>query len=35
MAFEYFDICDTAFKMDTSNGDLFVLRSTSDGKVYR
>ena len=34
MAFKYFDICDTAFKRDMSTGDLFVLRSTPDGKVY-
>ena len=34
MSVKYFDICDTAFKRDMSTGDLFVLRSTSDGKVY-
>jgi hypothetical protein len=34
MSVKYFDICDTAFKRDSSTCEISILRSTSDGKVY-
>ncbi|MBR1918109.1 MAG: hypothetical protein IJ831_00625 [Spirochaetales bacterium] len=34
MSVKYFDICDTAFKRDEETWELFILRSTPDGKVF-
>ena len=34
MSVRYFDICDTAYKRDSSTCKVTVLRVNSDGKVY-
>ncbi len=33
MAIKYFDICDTPFKRDSSTGEVWVLKKSSDGSV--
>lgn len=34
MAVKYFDVCDIPFKRDDSTCELYVIRATSDGKVF-
>lgn len=34
MSVTYFDICDKAFKRDSSSGAVTILRVSSDGKVF-